>query len=137
MHRTLLVMSAGLIVLLGLAMIVGVNSSQAQSKEGKMLSHDVYFTLKDNSPEAKKKLVAACKKYLTGHDGEIFFTAGVLAEALKRDVNDLKFDVALHIVFKDMESQEKYQKAPRHDQFIAENKDNWKSVRVFDSIVER
>jgi hypothetical protein len=137
MRRTLLFASAGLIVLLGFAMIVGVNPSLAQPKEGKMLSHDVYFTLKDNSPEAKKKLVAACKKYFTCHEGEVFFTAGVLAEALKREVNDLKFDVALHIVFKDMESQEKYQKAPRHEQFIAENKDNWKSVRVFDSLVEK
>jgi Stress responsive A/B Barrel Domain len=137
MRRTLLFASAGIIVLLGFAMMLGVNSSQAQPKEGKMLSHDVYFTLKDNSPEAKARLVAACKKYLTKHEGEVFFTAGVLAEALKREVNDLKFDVALHIVFKDLESQEKYQKAKRHDEFIAENKDNWKSVRVFDSIVER
>ncbi|MSQ95874.1 MAG: Dabb family protein [Gemmataceae bacterium] len=102
-----------------------------------MLSHDVYFTLKDNSPEAKKMLVAACKKYLTGHEGEVFFAAGPLAESLKREVNDLQFDVALHIVFKDIASHDKYAVAKRHDQFIAENKDNWKKVRVFDSLVER
>ncbi|MBI2805613.1 MAG: Dabb family protein [Planctomycetes bacterium] len=102
-----------------------------------MLSHDVYFSLKDNSPAAKKKLVAACKKYLSGHDGEVFFAAGVLVESLKRKVNDLEFDVALHIVFKDLAAQEKYQVAKRHQQFIDENKQNWKKVRVFDSFVER
>ena len=102
-----------------------------------MLSHDVYFSLKDNSPQAKKKLVAACKKYLSGHQGEVFFAAGTLAESLKREVNDVQFDVALHIVFKDMASHDKYQEAKRHLQFIDENKDNWKKVRVFDSIVER
>ena len=34
-----------------------------------MLAHNVYFTLHDNSAAAKEKLVAACKKYLTGHPG--------------------------------------------------------------------
>ena len=51
--------------------------------------------------------------------------------------NDVQFDVALHIVFKDIASHDKYAVAKRHKQFIAENKDNWKKVRVFDSIVER
>ena len=101
-----------------------------------MLSHDVYFQLKDNSADGKKKLVAACKKYLTGHEGEVFFGAGVLAEDLKRDVNDLNFDVALHIVFKDMAAHDKYQVHERHEKFINENKDNWKKVRVFDSYLE-
>jgi hypothetical protein len=112
-------------------------TNKKDTKAGPMLSHDVYFTLKDNSPQAKKKLVEACKKYLTGHDGEVFFAAGPLADSLKREVNDLQFDVALHIVFKDIAAHDKYQDAKRHQQFIDENKDNWKKVRVFDSIVER
>jgi hypothetical protein len=115
----------------------GTSVSEAQKKQETQLSHDVYFSLKDNSPEAKKKLVGACKKYLSGHEGEVFFAAGVLAESLKRPVNDTDFDVALHIVFKDMAAHDKYQTAPRHEQFINENKDNWKKVRVFDSLVER
>ena len=137
MRRSLCLASFAVFALVGYALIQGVNASSAQPKDGGMLSHDVYFSLKDNSPEAKKKLVAACKKYLSGHEGEVFFAAGTLAEALKREVNDLQFDVALHIVFKDTASQEKYQTAKRHQQFIDENKDNWKKVRVFDSIVER
>jgi hypothetical protein len=137
MRRTLLFGSLTLIAFtLGADWRTG-NSSPAQEKSGPLLSHDVYFSLKDNSPAAKKKLVAACKKYLSGHDGEVFFAAGVLVESLKRKVNDLEFDVALHIVFKDLAAQEKYQVAKRHQQFIDENKQNWKKVRVFDSFVER
>ena len=136
MRRTLLFASVAVVVLTTFAVWYGTGLSQ-EAKGGPMLSHDVYFSLKDNSPDAKKKLVAACKKYLKGHEGEVFFGAGPLAESLKRDVNDLQFDVALHIVFKDMASHDKYQVAKRHDQFIAENKDNWKKVRVFDSWVER
>lgn len=110
-------------------------TSEAGKKGETMLSHDVYFTLNDNSAKAKQTLVDACKKYLSKHPGEVFFAAGVRAEELKRDVNDQDFDVALHIVFSDNAAQEKYQAAPRHKQFIEEQKGNWKKVRVFDSLV--
>ena len=137
MRRILFVASIALIAVVGLAYWQGPSFSRAQQKDGPILSHDVYFSLKDASPDAKKKLVAACKKYLSAHEGEVFFAAGTLAESLKREVNDLQFDVALHIVFKDMASYDNYAVAKRHQQFIDENKDNWKKVRVFDSLVER
>jgi hypothetical protein len=98
-----------------------------------MIVHDVYFTLKDNSPAAQAKLVAACKKYLSGHPGTVYFSAGVLAKDLNRDVNDRDWDVALHLVFENKAAHDKYQDAERHKKFIEENKDNWKKVRVFDS----
>ena len=44
--------------------------AEAAKDEGKMIAHNVYFSLKDGSPEARKKLVDACKKYLTKHPGE-------------------------------------------------------------------
>jgi len=100
-----------------------------------LLAHNVFFTLKDRSPAAKQKLVAACKKYLSGHPGTVYFAAGTLAEALNRPVNDRDFDVALHIIFVNQAAQDAYQVAPRHLEFVAEGKDNWASVRVFDSVV--
>jgi hypothetical protein len=102
-----------------------------------MLAHNVFFALTDRSPEAKKKLLDACQKYLTGHPGTVFFAAGTLVEELQRPVNDRDFDVALHVVFTNKEAHDLYQEAPRHRQFIAENQENWKKVRVFDSQVER
>ncbi len=101
-----------------------------------MLSHDVYFSLNDSSLQAKEKLVAACKEYLSDHPGTVWFAAGPLAESLKREVNDLDFDVALHVVFENQATHDQYQKAPKHLKFIEENKSNWKRVRVFDSLVE-
>src|SRR5687768_15092383 len=80
---------------------VSRQSSEAAQAAQPMLSHDVYFSLKDNSAAAKQKLIAACKKYLSKHPGTVFFAAGTLVDELKRPVNDLEFDVALHIVFKD------------------------------------
>ena len=64
-----------------------------------MLSHDVYFTLKDASEAAQRSLVAGCHKYLKDHAGVVFFAAGTLNPDLARDVNDRGFHVALHVVF--------------------------------------
>src|ERR1700676_4296169 len=128
------------LVLLALGAAVFVSAPAAEEKKGgsgPMIVHDVYFSMKDNSTDAKKKLVAACRKYLTKHPGEVFFAAGTLAEDLNRPVNNRDFDVALHIVFADRAAHDKYQDAPRHTQFIDENKGNWKKVRVFDSVVQR
>ena len=102
-----------------------------------MLAHNVYFSLKDNSSSAKEKLLTACKKYLTGHQGTVFFACGMLAQEMRREVNDRDFEVALHVIFQDQAAHDKYQAASRHQQFIAENKENWKKVRVFDSTVEQ
>jgi hypothetical protein len=101
-----------------------------------MLAHNVYFSLNDNSAAATEKLVADCKKYLTGHPGTVFFAVGTLATELDRPVNDRDFDVALQVVFDSMASHDEYQKADLHLAFIAENKGNWKKVRVFDANAE-
>jgi hypothetical protein len=101
-----------------------------------MLSHDVYFLLKDNSPQAKRKLIAACKKYLTDHTGAVWFAVGLLAEEMQREVNDRDFDVALHLVFKNKAAHDQYTGSERHQMFIKEAQDTWKKVRVFDSYVE-
>ena len=114
---------------------VGLDSRAGDAKSGGNLAHMVFFKLKDNSPEAAAKLVAACKKLLSGHEGEVYFSAGTLAQDLNREVNDRDFDVALHMVFKDLASHDKYQVHTRHETFIKENKDNWAKVRVFDSYV--
>ncbi|MCA9081313.1 MAG: Dabb family protein [Planctomycetaceae bacterium] len=98
-----------------------------------MLSHDVYFTLHDASDAAVDALVAACHKYLKEHPGVVFFAAGKLAAELNRPVNDQAFQVALHVVFEDKAAHDAYQVVPEHLTFIAENKENWKQVRVFDS----
>ena len=97
------------------------------------LAHMVYFKLKDNSSDAKQQLVDACHEYLSKHEGTVYYSAGVLAEDLKRSVNDLDFDVSLNLVFRDKAAHDKYQSHPRHLKFIEENKDTWAKVRVFDS----
>ncbi len=101
-----------------------------------MIAHNVFFTLHDKSGESRAQLVKACRLYLTGHPGLVFFACGAIEPELARPVNDRDFDVSLHMVFATREEHDAYQAAPRHDQFIAENKAGWAVVRVFDSTVE-
>ena len=100
-----------------------------------MLGHMVYFTLKDKSPASIEKMLQACRKYLTGHPGTKFFAVGTRVPDLTRSVNQLDFDVALQMIFDSREAHDAYQVAPRHEQFIEENKANWEKVRVFDANV--
>jgi len=101
-----------------------------------MLAHNVYFSLNDSSPAAINRMVGACHKYLKDHPGVVFYAAGKLVPDLARPVNDLNFDVALHVVFSDRAAHDAYQVAPDHKTFIDENKPSWKQVRVFDSYVD-
>jgi hypothetical protein len=123
-------------VLLAVALATGFLVNAADKERvgaGPLVIHDVYFSLKDSSPPAKEKLVGACKKYLSNHPGTVFFATGTLANDLDRPINDRDWDVSLHIAFKDRAAHDQYQQAERHKKFIAENRDNWKKVRVFDS----
>ncbi len=131
----LLALALGLGVLLYSRMVMADEAKKEDAGKGQ-IAHMVYFQLKDHSPAARQKLVEACKKYLNGHEGTVYFSAGVIAEDFKRDVNDRDFDVSLNLVFKNKAAHDKYQDHPRHLKFIEENKDNWKKVRVFDSVIE-
>lgn len=100
------------------------------------LAHNVFFALKEPTDANRRALVAACKTYLADHPGVVFFAVGTLEPELARPVNQRDFDVALHVVFASRADHDVYQDAPRHLQFVAENKPNWATVRVFDSLVD-
>ncbi|REK10529.1 MAG: Dabb family protein [Planctomycetota bacterium] len=97
------------------------------------LAHSVFFSLADSSPESIERQVAACQKYLSGHDGTVFFAVGTRTPDLTREVNVTDYHVALHVVFADRAAHDRYQTHPRHLEFIAENKAFWSQVRVFDA----
>ena len=100
------------------------------------LVHNVFFTLKDRSPAAAEKLVDSCKRYLTVQPGIVFFACGTLEKELNREVNDLDWDVGLHIVFDSRASHDAYQIDPAHVAFVEANKPTWAKVRVFDSLAD-
>ncbi len=101
----------------------------------RQLAHIVFFDLKDDSQEARQRLVDSATKHLSGHEGTVYFSVGIIGEEFERPVNDREFRVALHVVFKNKAAHDVYQTHERHLAFISENKDSWSRVRVFDSYV--
>jgi len=99
------------------------------------LAHHVFFTLEDSTDGNITTLIKACQTYLTGHEGVAEFSVGRRVPDLNRPVN-AHYDVSLHVVFDDRAAHDAYQIAPRHLEFIAEQKTTWKQVQVFDSDLE-
>jgi tetratricopeptide (TPR) repeat protein len=112
-------------------------ASAPKKIESGMLAHDIYISLKDNSADAKKKLVADAKKVIGEYEGVVFWSVGTLADSIKRDYSDRNFDVTIHIVFKDLDAYEKYMASKPRQDWVNERQAGWKQVRTFDSIVER
>jgi hypothetical protein len=127
---------AACILFLAALWTVGTSTVVAADAKEAKVAHNVYFSLNDNSDAAKEKLVASCKKYLSGHPDTSFFAVGVLAKDMKRPVNDQEFDVSIHIVFTNKAAHDKYNVSEKHLKFIDENKTSIKKVRVFDTYLE-
>lgn len=120
---------------LSLSLLLFFGACQTMPNAG--LAHDVYFELIDASAEARQRLVDSCYEKLAPIPGVVYFAAGDRDEGLTREVNDQGFHVGLHVYFSDRAAHDAYQDDPAHLAFIEANKDNWKSVRVFDSVVPR
>ena len=99
-------------------------------KESNMLSHAVYFTMKDKG--SIDSLIKSCRTHLTDHPGALSFAVGRCASEYDRQVNDRAFDVALEIIFESHAANNTYQTSDRHQQFIGDNAEKWAQVRVFD-----
>lgn len=98
-----------------------------------MLTHTVFFTLKDSSPDGVQALIGGAHQHLAPHEGIVHFGIAPRALGLDRPVTDTAFHVALCIVFESRAAHDIYQETPAHESFIRENEANWVSVRVFDS----
>lgn len=131
--------STAAVLVFGAAMTTGgILRSAEKTKAEPQLAHSVFFTLKDGSPEAREKFVAACQKHLTGHEGTVSFSLGIIADDVNEPgVSVRDFDVSLLVVFESKAAEAKYLVNARHLLFVAENKDFFAKVRVFDSYLTK
>lgn len=119
--------------LVGVLAMAGGNAIADEAPEP-MLTHSVFFDLKNDDAASVQALVDGCYEYLAPHDGIVFFAAGARHTDYQREVNDLDFDVSLTVVFENTAAQDAYQITEPHLQFIEEFNENWAGVRVFDSL---
>jgi hypothetical protein len=130
------IMKNAVIALLGIALASALALEARALIRGESdpkLAHMVFFELKDHSQEAQDKLIAACDKYLSSHEGVLYFSVGTRATDVDEPVSVKDFDVALHVVFANKQAKAKYLESKRHHQFVEENRALFEKVRVFDS----
>ena len=108
-------------------------ASESSHMAHNVFAHTVFFTLNTPTEESRQRLIDSCHHHLSDHPGTLFFGVGTRATSYTRPVNDTRFDVVLHLVFATQADHDVYQQAPRHQQFIEENREAWAEVRVFDS----
>ena len=97
--------------------------------------HAVYFYPRENAePGDAEALIAGCRKHLTAIPTVTYFAAGKPA-GTPRDVVDNEYIVGLLVGYADVEGHDVYQDHPDHLAFIAENKQYWSRVKVFDTLI--
>jgi hypothetical protein len=96
--------------------------------------HIVFFYLAEGADaDAAQKIAAGCQTHLPGIPGVLRLDVGYPA-GTPRPVVDNSYGVALHVEFADQAGHDIYQDHPSHLQFIAENKQYWSRVQVYDYI---
>lgn len=101
-------------------------------EEVELVSHSVYFTLKEPTKENIDRVIASCRKYSSRYEGRIFFACGERASATG-PYKDKDFHVTQTLIFRGRDALEKYMKGEARQQFVAECKPFWSKVRVFET----
>jgi hypothetical protein len=99
-----------------------------------MLVHTVFFKFKESSTEADVQSCAGDARNLLAKVETVkALYIGSPADTEVRPVSVRDFDLGLTVLFENISDQDVYQVHPLHDEFIANNKDNWSSVSVYDA----
>lgn len=131
-----LLLRPSLAALLLLLPLCACHAPQSRGARRPGLVHSVFFTLREDSPAARARLVADCRT-LSVIDGVELLEVGVRDESQTREVNDQEFDVALTVGFRDAAALARYIDHPVHQELLAKNGASFAKVRVFDADVRR
>ena len=116
---------------LGLGLGVFLPKKLTAAKPAKsMLVHQVFFWLKEPNKDLKA-VMKGCKKIGKLKSAQSY-QVGVPAATEKRDVIDDSYHIALVVNFKSVADHDLYQVDPIHLEFIAEHKDKWEKVQIYD-----
>ena len=99
-----------------------------------MLVHTVFFNFTETSSEADIQSCADDARSLLGKIETVkALYIGSPADTEVRPVSVRDFDLCLTVIFNSIADHDGYQVHSLHDDFIANNKNNWAKVRVYDA----
>ena len=123
-------------LLVALASIFGYEISYSKNTKGRngMLIHNVYFWLKQDVSNGKKKeFEKGLKKFLDAVKEIKKYEIGIPAGTPDRDVVDKSYGYSIFVWFKNVDDHNVYQKHPAHDEFINDFNGLWAKVQVLDT----
>lgn len=95
-----------------------------------MVIHQVFFWL-HNPEDELQSVLAGCKSLSQIKSGRNT-RVGLPAATPKRAVVDDSYHIALQVEFEDIEAHDQYQTDPVHLKFIADHKQKWAKVQIYD-----
>jgi len=98
-----------------------------------MLIHTVYFWLRKDLDGDKYTEFRLSLETMRGIKHAEAMYIGTPAKTAKRPVVDTSYDFALTVIVKDIAAHDAYQEDPLHQAFIANNKELWKRVKIYDA----
>jgi hypothetical protein len=117
-----------------LALSATTSSGWAASPAKSMLTHHVFFWLKNpSSKEDLAKLIEGIRT-LEKIETPKEFKLGTPANTTKRDVIDDSYAISLFTRFNDIAGHDVYQEHPIHKKFIEIYSPLWSKVQVYDSM---
>lgn len=112
---------------------LGTTDLDLEAKKKSPFIHHVYFWLKNpNSTADRDQLVEGLKKLSKVPEIKQFYIG--FPASTNRSVIERGYAVSWLLFFKDLESEEVYQKHPIHLQFIKDYSHLWEKVIVYDSV---
>ncbi|HEX5170659.1 MAG TPA: Dabb family protein [Cyclobacteriaceae bacterium] len=118
----------------GLGLAGATNAFPLTTKKKKMLTHHVFFWLKNpDSREDLNKLIEGLRS-LEKIETIKAIHIGVPASTEKRDVVDNSYQASELLFFDDVAGQDAYQIHPIHKKFVDDYSHLWEKVVVYDSI---
>lgn len=118
----------------GLGLSATANALPLTSKKKNMLTHHVFFWLKNpSSKEDLNKLIEGLRT-LEKIETVRAIHIGVPASTEKRDVVDNSYSASELLFFDDVAGQDVYQVHPIHKKFVENYSHLWEKVIVYDSL---
>lgn len=98
-----------------------------------MLVHTVFFWLKKDLSADQAAQFRAGVESLKGIDHAEAVYVGTPAKTAARPVIDNSYNFCLTVILKDIPAHDAYQADPIHQEFIANFKEFWDAVKVYDA----
>jgi hypothetical protein len=119
------------------AVCAALAAGRTADGDAEVVSHSVFFTLKEPTRQNIDRCIEACTKYSSKHEGTILFACGERQPESSGPVSDRDFHVTMTLIFKSREAQQKYLDSDDRKRLVVESRPIWAKARMFETNLRR